>query len=157
MITVPYKTDQGMSEKKFTVYRSHHGPVVRAVNGKWDAFAMMYKPVEALEQSYLRTKAKDYKAFRQTMELKANSSNNTIFADASGNIAYFHGNFIPRRDTSFDWRQPVDGSNPATDWKGLLNVERRPTYSTPRAAGSTTPTTGTCRRDACCPVCFKCV
>jgi acyl-homoserine lactone acylase PvdQ len=32
----------------------------------------------------------------QTMELKANSSNNTIFADADGDIAYFHGNFIPR-------------------------------------------------------------
>jgi hypothetical protein len=27
------------------------------------------------------------------MELKANSSNNTIFADADGDIAYFHGNF----------------------------------------------------------------
>jgi acyl-homoserine-lactone acylase len=131
VITVPYKTDQGMAEKKFTVYRSHHGPIVRVANGKWDAFAMMYKPVEALEQSYLRTKAQDYKAFRQTMELKANSSNNTIFADASGNIAYFHGNFIPRRDTTFDWRQPVDGSNPATDWKGLLNVDEAPNLLNP--------------------------
>jgi acyl-homoserine lactone acylase PvdQ len=57
------------------------------------------------------------------MELKANSSNNTIFADADGDIAYFHGNFIPRRDEAFDWTRPVDGTTPATEWKGLLNVD----------------------------------
>src|SRR5947208_8254710 len=36
-ITVPYKTDAGMAKKEFTVYRSHHGPVVRESNGKWVA------------------------------------------------------------------------------------------------------------------------
>src|SRR6185295_1938549 len=29
VITVPYKTDSGMAEKKFTVYATHHGPIVR--------------------------------------------------------------------------------------------------------------------------------
>jgi acyl-homoserine lactone acylase PvdQ len=125
-IAVPYKTATGMAEKKFTVYRTQHGPVIRESNGKWVAIHLMQKPIEALTQSYTRTKAKDYKAFRQTMELKANSSNNTIFADSEGNIAYFHGNFIPRRDTSFDFTRPVDGSNPATDWKGLLDVDETP-------------------------------
>ena len=66
------------------------------------------------------------------MELKANSSNNTIFADADGDIAYFHGNFIPRRDTRFDWTKPVDGSDPATEWKGLLSVDETPHLLNPR-------------------------
>ena len=113
----------GMAEKKFTVYYTHHGPIIRQENGKWVSIRLMQEPVKALTQSYIRTKAKDYKSFRQTMELKANSSNNTIFADSDGDIAYFHGNFIPRRDTSFDFTKPVDGSNPATDWKGLLTVD----------------------------------
>lgn len=125
-IIVPYKTDHGMAEKKFTVYRTHHGPVVRELNGKWVSFRIMQEPIKALEQSYLRTKARDYKSYRQTMELKANSSNNTIFADADGDIAYFHGNFIPRRDTKFDWTRPVDGSNPETEWKGLLEIDETP-------------------------------
>jgi acyl-homoserine-lactone acylase len=60
------------------------------------------------------------------MELHTNSSNNTIFADAEGNIAYFHGNFIPKRDTRFDWTKPVDGSDPATEWKGLLSIDETP-------------------------------
>jgi acyl-homoserine lactone acylase PvdQ len=125
-ITVPYKTDHGMAEKKFTVYRNNHGPVVRDLNGKWDAFRIMQEPIKALEQSYTRTKARDYKSYRETMELKANSSNNTIFADADGDIAYFHGNFIPRRDTKFDWTKPVDGSNPETEWHGLLSIDETP-------------------------------
>jgi acyl-homoserine-lactone acylase len=131
-IVVPYKTDHGMAEKKFTVYRTHHGPIVRELNGKWVAFRIMQEPMKALEQSYLRTKAKSYKAYRETMELKANSSNNTIFADADGDIAYFHGNFIPRRDTKFDWKQPVDGSNPETEWRGLLNVDETPHLLNPK-------------------------
>jgi acyl-homoserine lactone acylase PvdQ len=132
-IAVPYKTDTGMAEKKFTVYRTHHGPVIREANGKWVSIRLMQEPVQALTQSYTRTKAKDYKTFRQTMELKANSSNNTIFADADGDIAYFHGNFIPRRDTSFDWTRPVDGSNPATEWKGLLEVDETPHLLNPKS------------------------
>lgn len=131
VIKVPYKTDKGMSEKTFTIYRTQHGPIVRAVDGKWVSISLMQEPVKALTQSYTRTKAKDYKAFRQTMELHADSSNNTIYADADGNIAYFHGNFIPRRDPKFDWTKPVDGSDPATDWHGLLSVDESPLLLNP--------------------------
>jgi len=132
-IVVPYKTDHGMAEKKFTVYRTSHGPVVRELNGKWVSFRIMQEPVKALTQSYTRTKARDYKSYRETMELKANSSNNTIFADADGDIAYFHGNFIPRRDTKFDWTKPVDGSNPETEWHGLLSVDETPHLLNPKS------------------------
>ena len=132
-ITVPYKTEHGMAEKRFTVYRTHHGPVVREANGKWVSFRIMQEHIKALEQSYLRTKARSYKAYLDTMELKANSSNNTIFADADGDIAYFHGNFIPKRDTSFDWTKPVDGSNPATEWKGLLSIDETPHLLNPKS------------------------
>src|SRR6516165_144687 len=84
-ITVSYKTDQRIAERKFTVYYTHHGPVTAEENGKWVSVSLMQKPIEALEQSYTRTKTTDYKSFRQTLELKADSSNNTIFADADGN------------------------------------------------------------------------
>jgi len=132
-ITVPYKTEGGVAEKKFTVYGTQHGPIVREADGKWVSFRLMQEPVKALTQSYTRTKAKDYKSFRQTMELHTNSSNNTIFADADGDIAYFHGNFIPRRDTSFDWTKPVDGSNPSTEWKDLLSIDETPHLLNPQS------------------------
>ena len=130
-VVVSYKTANGMAQRKFTVYRTHHGPIVREADGKWVSVRLMEEPVKALTQSYTRTKTRDYKSFRETMELKANSSNNTIFADADGDIAYFHGNFIPKRDPKFDWTKPVDGSDPATDWHGLLSVDESPLLLNP--------------------------
>ncbi|HEX7239137.1 MAG TPA: penicillin acylase family protein, partial [Longimicrobiaceae bacterium] len=127
-VAVPYRTAAGtLASRSFTVYRTHHGPVVREADGKWVSVALMQRPIEALSQSFLRTKARDYASFRRVAEeMRANSSNNTIFADAAGNIAYFHPHFVPRRDDRFDYTRPVDGSDPATDWKGLHPVDETP-------------------------------
>lgn len=122
-ITLPYKTESGTKSKTITVYYSHRGPIVRELDGKWVSVALMQNPIDALKQSYGRTKTKNYADYRENMQLHTNSSNNTLFADAEGNIAYFHSNFIPRRDPSFDWKLPVDGSNPATDWQGLHTLD----------------------------------
>lgn len=130
-IVVPYKTDSGMASREFTVYRTHHGPVVRQVGDKWVSVKLMQEPVKALTQSYMRTKATNYRSFRDVMELHANSSNNTVFADAEGNIAFFYSNYVPKRDASFDYTTPVDGSNPATDWKGLLSIDESPNVLNP--------------------------
>ncbi len=109
-ITVPFRTATGTASKTFTAYYTRHGPVVKKAGDKWVSVSLMQNPVKALTQSWTRTKAKNYAAFRQTMELHTNSSNNTIFADAEGNIAYFHANYIPRRNPRFDWTKPVDGA-----------------------------------------------
>jgi len=131
-ITVPYKTASGMASKTFTAYYTTHGPVIRKTDGRWVTIALMQRPQIALIQSYTRTKAMNYKQYKQTMELHGNSSNNTIYADADGNIAYFHANYIPRRDTSFDWTHPVDGSNPKTAWGPVLSVDETPNLLNPK-------------------------
>ena len=130
-ITVPYKTGSGVARKTFTVYYTQHGPVIRKEGNRLVSISLMWQPVNALIQSYSRTKARDLAAFRKVMDLHTNSSNNTIFADAAGDIAYLHSNYIPRRDTSFDWTQPVDGSNPATAYKGVLSFDETPNVVNP--------------------------
>jgi acyl-homoserine lactone acylase PvdQ len=132
-IRVPYRTSTGMAQKDFTVFYSHHGPVIRSQDGKWVSIRLMQEPMKALMESFSRTKARDYKSFRKTVEMHANSSNNTVFADADGNIAYFHATFIPRRDPQFDWSEPVDGSNPATEWRELLSIDESPNLLNPRS------------------------
>lgn len=122
-ITLAYKSNDSMAEKTFRVYHSHHGPIIAGEGDSWQSIQLMNRPKDALMQSYLRTKTTDYASFLETMRLHTNSSNNTVFADSSGNIAYFHANHIPVRDTSFDWSKPVDGSNPATEWGRLHTVE----------------------------------
>lgn len=88
-----------------------------------DGFRDDVGTVKALEQSFVRTKQKGYKGFREMMDIRTNSSNNTVYADADGNIAYFHGNFVPKRNEDIDYTRPVDGSDPKTDWQGLHTVD----------------------------------
>jgi len=130
-IVVPYRTANGMATRTFTAWFTPHGPIVRKQGDRWVSVSLMQKPVQALIQSFTRTKAADYAAFRRVMALHSNSSNNTVFADARGNIAYFHSNYIPRRDARFDWRKPVDGSDTATAYRGLLSVEETPNLLNP--------------------------
>ena len=122
-VSLKYKEGERMKQKTFPLYHTHHGPVTHKTGDKLVATAMMWEPSKALEQSYIRTKQEGYEGFRKMMDMRTNSSNNTVYADAEGNIAYFHGNFIPVRDTVFDYGKPVDGSNPDTDWKGLHSVD----------------------------------
>ena len=130
-ITVPYKTATGVANKDFTVYRTHRGPIVRSIDGKWVSVRMMNEPLKALNQSYSRTKARNLDEYKKVMALHTNSSNNTLYADADGNIAYFHSNFIPKRDPKFDWTKPVDGTNPATEWNGLHSFDESPNSVNP--------------------------
>ena len=122
-ITVPYKRGTGLATREFTVYKTHRGPVVRDADGKWVSIRLMQEPMTALTQSYSRTKARNLAEYKKVMDLHTNSSNNTLYADADGNIAYFHSNFIPKRDPKFDWTKPVDGANPATEWNGVLSFD----------------------------------
>ena len=125
------RTDQGPQEKIMTLFRTHHGPITHEIEGQLTATAMMWSPAKALEQSFTRTKQSNYEGFRAMMDIKTNSSNNTVYADADQNIAYWHGNFIPQRDTRFDFSKPVDGSDPNTDWKGLHEVSEHITLLNP--------------------------
>jgi acyl-homoserine-lactone acylase len=126
-VTISYRKNGTTLAKSFTIYKTHHGPIVgKAADGRWVSEAMMFAPVPALEQSYGLTKAQDYTAYMKVMALQANTSNNTVYADADGNIAYLHPQFIPRRDPRFDYTKPVDGADPHTDWHGLHALDEAP-------------------------------
>jgi acyl-homoserine-lactone acylase len=132
-VTLRYRrTDGTMGERRFTTYATHHGPIVAIKAGRWIATALMWKPVPALEQSYLRTKTTDLASYIAVAERKANSSNDTLFADDKGEIAFLMPQFMPIRSARFDYTRPVDGSDPATDWHGLHTLASLPSVTNPR-------------------------
>jgi acyl-homoserine-lactone acylase len=118
-LVIRYKKGDSVLKYVLTAYSTIHGPVLGKKDGKWLALKENNRSLDALMQSWLRTKAKDFEDFKRVMNLRANNSNNTVFADSKGNIAYWHGNFMPRRDVKFDYSYIVDGSISGTNWKGL--------------------------------------
>lgn len=105
--------------KTITAYFTHHGPVMAMRNNQWISLKSFNRSVISLQQSWLRTKTTGFESYKKIMDLKANTSNSTVYADDKGNIAYWHGNFIPIRDSKLNWANPVDGSVAATEWRGL--------------------------------------
>lgn len=108
--------------KSFTAQYTQHGPIMAKKNGQWLSVRADNRIMNGLVQCWMRDKANSFAAFKRTLELEGNISNNTVYADAEGNIAYWHGNRIPERDTRFDWSKPVDGTIAATEWKGYHDI-----------------------------------
>ena len=118
-VTIRYKQGDSIGQQSFTTYASHRGPVMGMRNGQWLSLRENNRSLDALLQSWLRTKADGFEAFKKVMNLRSNTSDNTVFADADGNIAYWHGNYVPKRNPKFDYNLPLDGSTSSTDWKGI--------------------------------------
>lgn len=122
-ITLRYRQGDKLLSKTINALFTHHGAVMAKREGQYISLKANNRSFNGLVQSWQRTKAKSFAEFKKTMALLANTSNNTVYADTEGNIAYWHGNFLPVRDTKYDWSKPVDGSTSATEWKGLHKLE----------------------------------
>lgn len=118
-ITLHYRENGQRLSKTIKTFHTRHGPVMAQRQGQWLSLKANNRSRNGLLQSWQRIKAKGLEEYKKTMALRANTSNNTVYADRAGNIAYWHGNFMPRRDPRLDWSQPVDGTLAATEWKGL--------------------------------------
>ncbi len=130
-ISLTVKENGQLLQRPFTTYHTHHGPVIASRQQQWLALRHHNRSARGLEQSWLRTKANNFDGFKRIMYMKENTSNNTVYADRDGNIAYWHGNFMPRRHPQYDWSQPVDGSTAATEWQGLHMVDEMVTLYNP--------------------------
>ena len=122
-ININYKKDGDMIKQSFKTYYTHHGPVMASRNGKWLSLKENNRSLKGLMQSWMRIKAKNFSEFKKVMDMRSNTSDNTVYADDKGNIAYWHGNFIPKRDAAYDWSKPVDGTTSKTEWKGIHELE----------------------------------
>jgi len=126
--------NQGKMETKwFTFRKTHHGAIVALRAGK--SLAVSAASVEVngrmFEQKWAMARARSLNEFKSAMTQRRLTLQNTMYADRQGNIFYIHGNAVPRRSTEFDWSQPVDGSNPKTDWRGLHELSELPQVTNP--------------------------
>jgi len=123
-IVLYYKDGNSIQSKTINALFTHHGPVMAKRNGQYLSMRADNRLMSGLIQCWERNKAKNFDEFKNTLDLLGNISNNTVYADAEGNIAYWHGNRIPVRQARYDCSKPMDGSTSATEWKGLHTVDQ---------------------------------
>jgi acyl-homoserine-lactone acylase len=123
IITVNFLEHGIINSKTFKTYYTHHGPVMSKKDDQYLSVRADNRLINGLIQCWLRTKAKNLVEFKKTLSLLGNISNNTVYADADGNIAYWHGNRIPKRNNKIDWSKPVDGTSSTYEWNGYHRIE----------------------------------
>ena len=129
--TLKVKTDSGLTERTTTFRRTHHGPIVGNWNGKPLAVKMArLEEGGVLRQVYNKARATNLEEFKAAMRLPSYNMN-WVYADREGNIFYAYTGAIPKRDDSYDWSRPVDGSDPGTEWQGWHTLAEMPQVTNP--------------------------
>lgn len=151
--TIRVKTDEVSESRTLRLWKTHHGPVVGLDDNGRYLTAKLPRLEEGgwFDQVDAMIRARSMEEFRAAVGRLAIPYMNTMYADIEGNIGYVYTSAIPRRDPAFDWGNSVDGSDPATEWKGYHALDELPqvwnppsgwlmnTNSTPMVATDSVP------------------
>jgi acyl-homoserine-lactone acylase len=131
--SVRVKNAHGVETRTLTFRKTHHGPVVRRLNGTQQLASNVGRMNDALfgRQIYRMVRSRNFAEFREAAATLDQRMFNLVYADCEGNILYLYNGIVPRRDPSLDWSKAVDGRRPESDWKGILTLDELPQVLNP--------------------------
>lgn len=126
------KGPNGAQAKTFETLWTIHGPIIGKYEGRALAARLpMYESHGWLREWYDMTKAHNLQQLIAALEPHQMLFGNVMSADNGGHIFYVYNAAIPKRGPRYDWSQPVDGSDPGTEWKGYYPFSALPQLTDP--------------------------
>ena len=132
-VTIQIRTSRGVVPRKYTLRKTHHGPIVAKESKKHQLSARIGRLHKSmmLRQLLPMMRAKNFKEFYKAAGEMEYTIMNIVYADKEDNIFYFYNGQVARRDPQFEWSKPVDGSDPRTEWRGFHTADEMPQVLNP--------------------------
>lgn len=124
----------GGEDVPLEVLITRHGPIINEiVDGQSDKLAIRWtaqEPSRVLQSVVLLNQAQNYDDFREALRYWDIPSQNFVYADVEGNIAYQMPGLVPIRKNG-DGLRPVPGWTGEYEWEGWIPYEELPALFNP--------------------------
>jgi acyl-homoserine lactone acylase PvdQ len=124
----------GSSDRAFTNYYTHHGPVIGSGDGVlYTAALSTFEDVTSSLDIFDWNAATSIAAALPGSRVPSLAKWNILAADSAGNIFYLYNARVANKSEAYNWSRPVDGSTSATDWGPFLTIAELPQSLNPAA------------------------
>lgn len=119
--TLTVRHGDTLKQKAVTFRKTHHGPVVQREAGNQYLAVQVAGlfDLNRIDQAWGMVLADNFKDWKKAISHCAIPMFNVVYADDQNNIFYAYNGSVPIRNPEFNWKRPVDGSDPKTEWGGI--------------------------------------
>ena len=131
-VKIGVQGDEGMREVERELRHTHHGPIYKMTeHWAYSARVSTADRVDGIGQLLAMNRAETLTAFQDALSRLELPAFNVLYGDVTGEIFYVFNGRCPVRSKAFDWRAPVPGWTPETEWQGALAFSQLPQVGNP--------------------------